>query len=162
MTNTRKGMTSGQGGPRMMASRVAPAQVNPIYIDGIRYEVVWGAAVLFRASEIKTGKVLWELTLYRYKYHDMLETDVQDTFVAAMAKRKLIIETLASLSMSHNGLMITPPLLPEIAPTTTAKTDREKQQRAHGQRMSLDSFSVLAISMIRSPAYAKKSLNAGQ
>ncbi|MDD4882767.1 MAG: hypothetical protein PHX10_14400 [Gallionellaceae bacterium] len=69
-----------------MASRIAPARVKPIDIDGIRYEAVWGAMGLFRASEIKTGKVLWELTLYHYKYNDILETDVQDVFVAAMAK----------------------------------------------------------------------------
>lgn len=86
MTNDKSGETSGQRGPRMMASRIAPARVKPIDIGGIRYEAVWGAMGLFRASEIKTGKALWELTLYRYKYRDILETDVQDVFVAAMTK----------------------------------------------------------------------------
>lgn len=86
MTNSKHAGVSGQSGPRMMASRIAPARVQPIDIDGIRYEAVWGAMGHFRASGVKTGKVLWELTLYRYKYHDILETDVQDVFVAAMAK----------------------------------------------------------------------------
>jgi hypothetical protein len=86
MTNGRSGMASGQGGQKMMASRIAPARVRPVEIDGVRYEAVWGSLGLFRASEIKTGKVLWELTLYRYKYYDVLETDIQDVFVAAMAK----------------------------------------------------------------------------
>lgn len=86
MTNSKSGMTSGQGGPKRMASRIAPARVKPVEIDGIRYEAVWGVLGLFRATEIKTGRILWELTLYRYKYDDILETDVQDVFVAAMAK----------------------------------------------------------------------------
>lgn len=86
MTNGKSGMASGQGAPRMMASRIPPARVQPVEIDGIRYESVWGSMGLFRATEIKTGKTLWELTLYRYKYDERLETDVQDVFVAAMAK----------------------------------------------------------------------------
>ncbi len=85
MTSETSGM-SGSGGPRMMASRIPPAQVSPIEIDGIRYESVWGSMGLFRASEIKTGKTLWELTLYRYRYDEILETDVQDVFVSAMTK----------------------------------------------------------------------------
>lgn len=79
-------MTQEQNQPTIMASRIAPARVKPIDIAGIRYEAVWGAMGLFRASEIKTGKVLWEINLYRYRYHDNLETDVQDVFVAAMEK----------------------------------------------------------------------------
>lgn len=79
-------MTSAQEAPRMMASRIAPARVQPIDIDGIRYEAVWGSMGLFRATEIKTGKVLWELTLYHYKYNDDLEKDVQDVFVSAMER----------------------------------------------------------------------------
>jgi hypothetical protein len=86
MTHGKNGITSRQDGPRMMASRIPPARVQPVEIGGIRYEAVWGSMGLFRATEIKTGKVLWELTLYRYKYNDILETDVQDVFVAAMSK----------------------------------------------------------------------------
>lgn len=85
MTHGKSGVTS-QGGPRMMASRIPPARVKPIDIDGIRYEAVWGSMGLFRATESSTGKALWELTLYHYKYNDILETDVQDVFVAAMEK----------------------------------------------------------------------------
>jgi hypothetical protein len=86
MANGKSGMTSGQDHPRIMKSRIPPKRMKPIDIDGIRYEAVWGELGLFRASDIKTGKVLWELTLYRYKYNDILETDVQDVFVAAMTK----------------------------------------------------------------------------
>lgn len=85
MTHGKSG-TGRQGEPRMMASRIPPARVPPIEIDGIRYEVVWGGMGLFRATAIKTDKVLWELTLYRYRYEEILETDVQDVFVSAMAK----------------------------------------------------------------------------
>lgn len=85
-SNGKGGMNSEPGGPRMMASRIPPARVAPVVIDGIRYEAVWGTLGQFRATEIKTGKVLWELTLYRYKYDDILERDVQDVFVSAMAK----------------------------------------------------------------------------
>lgn len=85
MTQGKSGM-SGQGEPRMMASRIPPARVRPIEIDGIRYEAVWGRMGLFRATEIKTDKVLWEQTLYRYRYEEILETDVQDVFVSAMTK----------------------------------------------------------------------------
>jgi hypothetical protein len=86
VTKGKGGMSPEQGAPRMMASRIPPARVKPIDIDGIRYEAVWGRMGLFRASEIKTGKTLWELNLYSYKYDDRLETDVQDVFVAAMTK----------------------------------------------------------------------------
>lgn len=86
MTNGKSGMTAGQGGPKILASRIPPVRVKPVEIDGIRYEAVWGVLGLFRATEINTGKVLWELTLYHYRYNDELETDVQDVFVSAMAK----------------------------------------------------------------------------
>ena len=79
-------MTSRENAPRITASRIAPVRVKPVDIDGIRYEAVWGTLGLFRASEIEAGKVLWELPLYRYKYDETLETDVQDVFVSAMAK----------------------------------------------------------------------------
>ena len=69
-----------------MASRVAPGRVKPVEFDGIRYEAVWGRMGLFRASDIKTGGMLWELTLYKYRYHEELETDVQDVFVSAMIR----------------------------------------------------------------------------
>lgn len=85
MTHEKSGMAE-QGKPRMMASRVPPARVQPIEIDGVRYEAVWVKKGLFRATEIKTDKVLWELTLYHYRYIDGLETDVQDVFVRAMTK----------------------------------------------------------------------------
>ncbi|NTV95680.1 MAG: hypothetical protein HGA75_09720 [Thiobacillus sp.] len=101
MTNSKNAEASGQRGPRMMASRIAPARVKPIDIDGIRYEAVWGAMGLFRASDIKTGTVLWELTLYHYKYRDILETDVQDVFVAAMAK-----ESDASILVTDERAMV--------------------------------------------------------
>ncbi|TCJ13443.1 hypothetical protein EZJ19_10355 [Parasulfuritortus cantonensis] len=83
---TKDDVASAPEGPRMMASRIAPARVTPIDVNGIRYEAVWGALGLFRATEVKTGKVLWELTLYHYRYDDRLERDVQDVFVSAMAK----------------------------------------------------------------------------
>ncbi len=86
MTNENSGVTSSQNGSRLMASRIAPARVQPVVIDGIRYEAVWGSMGLFRASEIKTGKTLWDLTLYRYRYDERLETDIQDVFISAMTK----------------------------------------------------------------------------
>jgi hypothetical protein len=86
MTNKSSGMTSGLSTPKTAASRIAPARVEPVDINGIRYAAVWGARGLFRASEIETGKVLWELTLYQYQYNDDLEKDVQDVFISGMTK----------------------------------------------------------------------------
>lgn len=86
---TNSGMTSRENAPRKTASRIAPVRVQPIDIDEIRYEAVWGTSGLFRASEIESSKVLWERTLYRYKYDDTLEADVQDVFVSAMDKESL-------------------------------------------------------------------------
>ncbi len=85
MVNGKSGAAS-HGGPRAMASRIPPVRVQPVEIDGIRYEAVWGRMGLFRASEIKTGKMLWELTLYRYRYDETMETDVQDVFISGMTK----------------------------------------------------------------------------
>jgi len=86
MTNEKSGMIAGQNSPGLMASRLPPARVQPIEIDGIRYEAVWGGKGIFRASEIKTGKALWELTLYRNSYDERLEKDVQEVYIAAMAR----------------------------------------------------------------------------
>lgn len=86
MTSGKSERASAKGGPKMMASRIPPARVPPVEIEGIRYEAVWGSMGLFRASEIKSGKALWELTLYRYRYDEIMETDVQDVFIAAMVK----------------------------------------------------------------------------
>ncbi|NTV96544.1 MAG: hypothetical protein HGA75_14205 [Thiobacillus sp.] len=60
-----------------------PATYHVAHEQGI-LDDVWGGC--FRASEIETGKVLGEPTLYRYKHDNILEKDVQDVFVSAMAK----------------------------------------------------------------------------
>jgi hypothetical protein len=86
MMHGKSSETTGQGTPKIMASRIAPARVAPIEINGIRYEPGGGKMGLFRATEIKSGKMLWELTLYKYKYIAHLETDVQDVFISAMSR----------------------------------------------------------------------------
>ena len=72
--------------------RVGPKDVNPITLNGIRYEVLhWGRergleqnGGYIVAKDSVSGKELWLSKIYSIEYKPKLETDVQDVFIRAI------------------------------------------------------------------------------
>ena len=77
------------------AKRAAPARVQPLVLDGVRYSAgsertldangkpVGMAATLF-AEDARTDKPLWKLPVYEVRFLKDLETDVQEVHVSAI------------------------------------------------------------------------------
>jgi hypothetical protein len=84
--------TAPDAAPRV--KRVAPPEVPPVTIDGVRYEVLRGARkrVLPQnggyvvAIDVASGRELWVYRIYEIRYNPALETDVQDRFIVSMRK----------------------------------------------------------------------------
>lgn len=78
----------------MQADRIPPANVSPIIIEGIRYEVIhwgkdwglWQNGGYISAIEMASGKELWVLKIYDVTYDPGMEKDVQDIFIKSMSK----------------------------------------------------------------------------
>ncbi len=93
---------SGLGMPE--PKRVGPDEVEPIVLDGVRYEVIhWGKergleqnGGYIAAVDIENNRELWVVKIYSITYLPGLETDVQDNFIRAMTlsedKASLMIE----------------------------------------------------------------------
>jgi hypothetical protein len=72
--------------------RAAPDPIEPITLDGVRYEPVqFGKARgleqnggYITATDIKTGKELWLIKIYDVRYLGDMEPDKQDIFISAM------------------------------------------------------------------------------
>ncbi len=84
--------------------RVGPDEVEPIVLDGVRYEVIhWGKergleqnGGYIAAVDIENNQELWIVKIYSITYRSGLETDVQDNFIRSMIlsadKASLMIE----------------------------------------------------------------------
>lgn len=78
----------------MQADRIPPAEVSPVVIDGMRYEVVhWGKergleqnGGYIAAIDVASGQERWLLKIYDVQYDPMMEEDVQDIFIKSMTK----------------------------------------------------------------------------
>jgi hypothetical protein len=68
------------------ASRVPTPEVDPIAIDGVRYEIVRSSMGRFRAVDDKSGRELWAINLYRTAYDKKMQKDAQDVLVSSMKK----------------------------------------------------------------------------
>lgn len=72
------------------ASRLPPAKVDPVTVDGIRYaqrpgkESVDGQVGGLLSAYDATGKLLWTLKVYENPRSPDLEGDVQDVYFSAM------------------------------------------------------------------------------
>lgn len=77
---------TGSGKPQ--ASRTAPAKIPPITHKGIRYEAPWNARGAVVAFDEKTGKEIWRVGLANFFIHEILERDVQETYLAKMELSK--------------------------------------------------------------------------
>lgn len=71
------------------AKRIAPKEVAPLVLNGIRYEAVVNGRPLgyehrggiIAAFDERDGAQLWHLQVYRNQYNEILEKDVQDVFI---------------------------------------------------------------------------------
>ena len=74
------------------AKRSGPKNVPPVTVEGVKYSVPhWGKAIgkmqnggYIQANNVETGKLLWELWVYEFKYDANLEGDVQDVFITSL------------------------------------------------------------------------------
>jgi len=78
------------------AKRIAPAKVDPVIYEGIRYVAPNddGRRGYVEAWNVVTNKKLWELTIFRNRIDPNLEEDVQWVFIKG-------------LDMHDGGLLIT-------------------------------------------------------
>jgi hypothetical protein len=76
------------------AKRGPQPRVDPVDYQGVRYTAhVEGRRHCVQASDIKTGKMLWDVTVYRTFIVPFMEEDVQWVFIKQMfiADGKLIV-----------------------------------------------------------------------
>ena len=72
-----------------VGKRVGPNDVNPVTVNGVRYEVLhWGRergleqnGGYIVAKDTVSNKELWLAKIYSIDYNSDLETDVQDLFI---------------------------------------------------------------------------------
>jgi hypothetical protein len=82
------------------AKRVAPLPVQPVELNGMRYEAPHFCVLvkpqllsrngdcpnggIVQAIEIHSGQVLWTVRVYETQYDERLERDVQDVFITGL------------------------------------------------------------------------------
>ena len=83
-------------GGEALAKRVPPKAVAAVVANGVRYQVPHFGALHGKAQnggyvqawDVKSGKLLWDRMVYRVRYDENLEKDVQDDFISRIAVRK--------------------------------------------------------------------------
>ncbi|MDA7629867.1 hypothetical protein N8670_03420 [Akkermansiaceae bacterium] len=83
-------------GLNVMAKRAAPEKVSPIATDKAVYSVphfpggdrMQNGGVI-EARDSKTKKLLWQVQIYKTKYDEALEKDVQDVFIKSLTLDKV-------------------------------------------------------------------------
>ncbi|HEY6863385.1 MAG TPA: hypothetical protein VI319_05755 [Burkholderiales bacterium] len=73
-----------------------PKAVAAVVANGVRYQVPHFGALHGKAQnggyvqawDVKTGKLLWDRMVYRVRYDENLEKDVQDDFISRISVRK--------------------------------------------------------------------------
>ena len=70
----------------VLAKRVAPAKVEPVIHQGIRYIAPNddGRRAYIEAWDVQTNKKLWDLTIFTNRIDPTLEEDVQWVFIKAL------------------------------------------------------------------------------
>ena len=66
-----------------LAKRVAPAKVDPVIYQGVRYIAPNddGRRAYIEARDVQTDKKLWDLTIFTNRIDPTLEEDVQWVFI---------------------------------------------------------------------------------
>jgi hypothetical protein len=69
-----------------LAKRVAPAKVEPVIHQGVRYIAPNddGRRAYIEARDVQTNKKLWDLTVFTNRIDPTLEEDVQWVFIKAL------------------------------------------------------------------------------
>jgi hypothetical protein len=69
-----------------LAKRVAPAKVEPVIYQGVRYIAPNddGRRAYIDAWDVQTNKKLWDLTIFTNRIEPGLEEDVQWVFIKAL------------------------------------------------------------------------------
>ncbi len=69
-----------------LAKRAAPAKVEPVIHEGIRYVAPNddGRRAYIEAWDVQTNKKLWDLTVFTNRIDPNLEEDVQSIFIKAL------------------------------------------------------------------------------
>jgi hypothetical protein len=69
-----------------LAKRVAPAKVEPVIHQGVRYIAPNddGRRAYIQAWDVQTNKKLWDLTIFTNRIDPTLEEDVQWIFIKAL------------------------------------------------------------------------------
>ena len=69
-----------------LAKRVAPAKVEPVIYQGVRYIAPNddGHRAYIEARDVLTNKKLWDLTIFTNRIDPALEEDVQWVFIKAL------------------------------------------------------------------------------
>lgn len=73
----------------IQAKRSAPAPVEPVSFEGIRYEVSGMGVVL--AWDEKNNQELWKKKIYEVSHKSNLETDVQDIWITKLEVAKGVL-----------------------------------------------------------------------
>jgi hypothetical protein len=65
------------------AKRLPPPKVAPVVSNGVRYVVPNdnGRRAYVQASDTKTNRLLWEVTIFRNSINPLLEEDVQHVYI---------------------------------------------------------------------------------
>jgi hypothetical protein len=75
----------------LKASRLPPAKIAPVTLDGVRYAQIAGKVAIdgrvggLLAAYNLQGKVLWTMKVYDSRRRPELEGDVQDVFFSEMS-----------------------------------------------------------------------------
>jgi hypothetical protein len=69
-----------------LAKRVAPAKVEPVIYQGVRYVAPNddGRRAYIEARDVQTNKKLWDLTIFTNRIDPTLEEDVQWVFIKTL------------------------------------------------------------------------------
>jgi hypothetical protein len=72
------------------AKRAAPSKVEPVTSEGVRYVAPndEGLHGYVQAWDAKTGKMLWQATVFRTSIDPRVEEDVQDVYIKKMSLGK--------------------------------------------------------------------------
>jgi|GEM_PF-2719557 len=68
------------------AKRLPPPKVEPVVFNGVRYAAPNdnGRRAYIQASDAKTNRLLWEVTIFRNAINPSLEEDVQHVYIERM------------------------------------------------------------------------------
>lgn len=92
-----------QGSSVAYAKREAPTQVPPVDYEGVRYKAPNhdGRRGYVQAWDIDSGKMLWEVTIFRNRINPFLEEDVQWVFIEEMRIEKGYLVVISERQVSY-------------------------------------------------------------